>query len=118
VTAFLWILQILLALVFLGVGLAKLVRPGPRLESTMPWTRDFPAPVVRTIGTLEVLAAVGLIVPEATGIAPVLTPLAALGLVALMIGAILTHLRRREFPYAAGALVLLVLAATVAIGRF
>ena len=117
-TVFLWILQILLALVFLASGLTKLTRPKARLEPTMAWTQDFSDPMVKTIGALEVLAAIGLTVPLATGIAPVFTPLAALGLVALMVGAALTHLRRKEFPYAAVPVVLMVLAAIVAIGRF
>jgi uncharacterized membrane protein YphA (DoxX/SURF4 family) len=118
VTAVLWILQLVLAFVFLAAGLTKLSQPRDKLEAAMAWVQDFTSPVVKAIGGLEVLAAIGLIVPWLFDIAPVFTPLAALGLVALMVGATLTHLRRTEFPYAAGTFVLMLLATTVAIGRF
>jgi DoxX-like family len=62
----------------------------------MGWVEDFSPGAVKSIGTLEVLAAVGLILPAALGIAPVLVPLAAVGLAVLMAGAIITHLRRHE----------------------
>ena len=72
--------------------------------------------MVKAIGTLEILGALGLILPAVTGILPVLVPLAALGLAVTMIGAVIVHLRRRE-PFIP-PLVLLALAAFVAIGRF
>jgi uncharacterized membrane protein YphA (DoxX/SURF4 family) len=118
VNVFLWILQILLALVFVGAGLVKLTRPKPKLQTSMAWVEDFPEPAVKAIGGLELLGAIGLILPWWTGKLTVLTPLAALGLVAIMVGAIITHVRRKEVPMAAAPLVLLVLAAIVAIGRF
>jgi uncharacterized membrane protein YoaK (UPF0700 family) len=65
-----------------------------------------------------VLAAIGLILPAALDVVPVLVPLAAVGLIALMAGAALTHGRRREIPMIAINLVLLALAAVVAWGRF
>lgn len=114
----LWILQILLALAFAASGALKLTRPREQLAERMGWVDDFSAGTVRLIGALEVLAALGLILPRATGIAPVLTPLAALGLVALMIGAAVVHARRREYPMIAANAVLLVLAVIVAWGRF
>src|SRR6266508_4530524 len=70
------------------------------------------------IGALEVLAAVGLILPAALDIAPVLAPLAAVGLVLLMVGAFIAHVRRREAQAIVVTLVLLALAAFVAWGRF
>ncbi len=73
---------------------------------------------MKGIGTLELLAAVGLIVPPVLHIAIFLTPLAAVGLILLMGGAIATHVRRREPQMVAVNLVLLVLAAVVAIARF
>ena len=71
---------------------------------------------MKAIGALEILGALGLVLPAVTGILPVLVPLAALGLTATMDGAVIVHLRRREtfIPPA----VLLVLAAFVAVGRF
>lgn len=115
----LWIIAGLLALVFLGAGLMKLTQPKERLAgSGMAWTEDFSAGVVKGIGALEVLGAIGLILPAALDIAPLLTPLAALGLAVVMAGAAVTHARRKESPTIVVNLVLLLLAAVVAWGRF
>ncbi|MFL6220093.1 MAG: DoxX family protein, partial [Actinomycetes bacterium] len=73
---------------------------------------------VKMIGALEVLGAVGLILPAALDIAPILVPLAATGLGVIMLGAIVTHARRREPQAIVINLVLLALAAFVAWGRF
>lgn len=70
------------------------------------------------MGAAEVLAAIGLTVPGLIKILPWLTPLAATGLVIVMIGAVIFHLPRREYPNIVLNLVLLVLAAAVAYGRF
>jgi uncharacterized membrane protein YphA (DoxX/SURF4 family) len=114
----LWIIAGLLALAFLGAGLTKLVQPKEKLAATMGWVDDFSPGTVKLIGALEVLAAVGLVLPAALDVVPVLVPLAAVGLVALMIGAAVTHARRRETPMIAVNVVLLVLAVVVAWGRF
>ncbi len=113
----LWIVAGLLALAFLGAGAMKLSRSKEQLAASgMSWTEDFSAGMVKAIGSVEILGALGLILPAVTGILPVLVPIAALGLTATMIGAVVVHLRRHEaFTPAA---VLLVLAAFVAIGRF
>ena len=113
----LWIIAGLLALAFLGAGLTKLVQPKEKLAATMGWVDDFSPGTVKLIGALEVLAAIGLVLPAALDVVPVLVPLAAVGLVALMIGAAITHARRRETPMIAINLVLLVLAVVVAWGR-
>ena len=73
---------------------------------------------IKAIGALEVLAAIGLLLPAALDIAPILVPLAALGLVSIMIGAVVVHARRKENPMVGANVVLLVLAAVVAWGRF
>ncbi len=114
----LWILAILLAVAFLGAGLTKLTQPKEKLSARMAWVEDFSPGMVKTIGALEVLAAIGLILPAAFDIVPILVPLAATGLIALMIGAALTHARRKEYPMIAVNSVLLILAAIVAWGRF
>ena len=114
----LWIIAGLLALAFLGAGLTKLAQPKEKLAQTMGWVEDFPPGVVKLIGALEVLAAVGVILPAAIDVVPVLVPLAAVGLIALMLGAAITHGRRRETPMIAVNLVLLALAAVVVWGRF
>lgn len=74
--------------------------------------------MVKLIGALEILAAIGLILPAVLDIVPVLVPLAALGLVLMMVGAVVVHVRRKEVPAMAPSVVLLVLAAIVAWGRF
>lgn len=112
-----WILQIVLALVFLGAGGMKLARPKPALVAAgMGYAEDFSEPAIKTIGALEVLGAIGLILPAVTGIAPVLVPLAALGLALAMAGAVVVHVRRKE-PFIP-PLVLGVLALLLAILRF
>jgi len=112
-----WIVSGLLALVYLGAGAMKLVSPKERLVKNMAWVEDFSAPVVKLIGALEILGALGLVLPVLLNIAPVLTPLAASGLVALQLVAIIVHLRRSERMIVPNA-VLLLLALFVALARF
>jgi uncharacterized membrane protein YphA (DoxX/SURF4 family) len=121
----LWVVQVLLAAAFVVSGATKLSQPNEKLvkmaerfQEHRPWMEDFSQPTVRIIGSLEVLGAIGIVVPSLTGIVPSLTPLAALGLVLTMIGAALTHLRRAEYANIAVNAVLLILAAFVAYGRF
>ncbi|MBN8638277.1 MAG: DoxX family protein [Anaerolineae bacterium] len=114
----LWILQVLLAVAFVGAGLMKLTQPKAKIAERMAWANDFSDTQVKLIGLVELLGAVGLILPAITRILPILTPLAAVGLVLTMIGAALVHVRRGEIPMIVPNLVLLVLAAIVAYGRF
>ena len=114
----LWVLAGVLAVAFLVAGLTKLTQPKAKLAANMAWVEDFSPGVVKVIGALEVLAAIGLILPAALDVVPVLVPLAAVGLVALMTGAALTHARRREFPMIAINVVLLLLAVVIIWGRF
>lgn len=115
---FLWILQIVLAAMFAFAGLLKSTQPKDKLLANMPWVEDFSANTVKFIGVMELLAAIGLILPAATGIAPVLTPLAASGLVVMMVLAATTHTRRKEPQNIAVNAVLLAVAVVVAWGRF
>jgi uncharacterized membrane protein YphA (DoxX/SURF4 family) len=117
-TIALWIVQILLALAFALAGLMKVSQPVERLRERMNWTRHVVPGLIRLVGALEVLGALGLILPAATHILPWLTPVAALGLVLTMIGAIILHLRLKEAPQAGMPFVLLLLALFVAIGYF
>jgi uncharacterized membrane protein YphA (DoxX/SURF4 family) len=107
-----WILQIVLALAFLAAGVMKLARPKPALVGAgMGWADDFSDAGVKGIGALEVIGAVGLVLPALTGVAPILTPVAALGLAAVMAGAVVVHVRRKEAfvpPLVLGALSLLL----------
>lgn len=107
-----WVLQVLLALAFAGAGVAKLTTPKADLQQNMAWAADFSEAQIQAIGAAEVAGAVGLIVPAATGVLPVLTPLAAAALAVLMGGAAWTHLQRGEPAYA--PLVLGLLSAVVA----
>src|ERR1041385_9215385 len=109
-----WIVQILLALAFGAAGFMKITQPREKLQTNMKWVEDFAPNTIKGIGTLEALAAVGLILPFLTGILPVLTPIAAAGLVCVMVGAIYTHFRRGESPMAIFNLILLALALFVA----
>jgi hypothetical protein len=115
-----WIAQGLLAAVLAMAGATKLAQSKAELlaSDSMAWVEDFGERQVKGIGTLEVLAAVGLIVPAAFEIAPALTALAASGVVLLMFGAAATHLRRGEVQMLPVNLVLAGLALFVAIERF
>jgi uncharacterized membrane protein YphA (DoxX/SURF4 family) len=115
----LWIIASLLAVAFLGAGLMKIGRPKEKLAASgMGWAEDFSPGALKTMGVLQVAAAIGLILPAALNIAPVFVPLAALGLALMMIGAVIVHVRRKELPAAVPSIALCLLAATVAWGRF
>lgn len=114
----LWVVQILLALAFAMAGIMKVSQPIDRLEARMGWVKSVGPRGVRLIGSLEILGAIGLILPAVTGILPWLTPLAATGLVLTMIGAMITHGRRGEYSQIGMNVVLLLLALFVAYGRF
>src|SRR2546423_12657779 len=114
----LWIVQILLALVFAMAGIMKVTRPFEKLAENMKWAKDVGPRGVRLVGVLEILGAIGLILPAVTGILPWLTPIAATGLVLTMIGAMFTHGRRGEYSQIGMNVVLLLLALFVAYGRF
>lgn len=113
----LWAMQVILALVFGLVGVMKLVVPKEKAAERMGYVNDFTENQLKLIGVAELAAAVGLILPWATGILPILTPLAAVGLVVIMVGAALVHRRRGETPMIISNVVLLLAAAFVAYGR-
>lgn len=113
-----WILQFMLACAFLAAGGMKLTRSREQLAERMGWVEDFSDTMVKVIGGLEVLAGIGLIVPSLVNVAPVLAPLAAVGLVLLMVGAAIVHRRRGETQMITVNVVLLVIAAFVAWARF
>ncbi|MFC4585440.1 DoxX family protein [Sphaerisporangium corydalis] len=112
------VLQIVLALAFLMAGLLKSTQPKEKLVTNMAWAEDFSPGTLKTIGVLEILAALGLVLPGLTGIATVLTPLAATGLAIVMVGAIVVHARRHETQGVIINVVLLLLSALIAWARF
>jgi uncharacterized membrane protein YphA (DoxX/SURF4 family) len=114
----LWIIQGLLAVMFLMAGFMKVSQSKEKMAERVAWVEDFSLNTIRAIGIAEILGAVGLILPAATGILPWLTPVAAVGFVLTMIGAALTHARRGENSAIGMNVLLLVLAAFVAYGRF
>ncbi|GAA4533431.1 MULTISPECIES: DoxX family protein [Nonomuraea] len=116
----LWIAAGLLAAVALLGGITKTFVPREKLAAAHGggWTGDVSAGFVKTLGVLELLAALGLILPAVLGIAPVLVPVTAVCWVLLMIGAMITHGRRGEYSLSALNLVYLAIAAFIAWGRF
>ena len=115
----LWIVQGLLAALFLATGIAKLTQPRAKMAAgPMPWAADVSDARFRTIGLLEVAGAIGVILPAALGIAPALSALAAVGLVLTMVGAVATHVRLGETSRLAAPLLVLALALVVAVERF
>ena len=113
----LWIAQGLLAAAFLMAGGMKVSAPIDVLQAQMPWVSGAMGGAVRLIGVVELLGALGLVLPAATRIAPKLTPLAAGGLATVMILAAVTHVSRGEAPMIVANVVLGGLAAFVAWGR-
>lgn len=114
----LWIIQALLAFVFLAAGAMKLVKSKTELEQQqgMGYVTERSAQEMKLIGLAEVLGGVGLIVPWLLNILPILTPIAAAGLTMIMLGAIVIHVRRKESVLFVTGLTLLTL--IVAIARF
>jgi uncharacterized membrane protein YphA (DoxX/SURF4 family) len=112
----LWIIQVLLALLFLFAGGMKLVMPVEEIIKQMPL--PLPGWFVRLIGVVEVLGAIGVILPWLVRIRPGLTPLAAAGLVIVMIGAVVYGLAAGDFASALMPVGVGLLAAFVAYGRW
>jgi uncharacterized membrane protein YphA (DoxX/SURF4 family) len=116
----LWIIAAVMAAVFLVAGTNKLLIPREKLAKAPGggWVLDFSAGFVKALGAVEILGAVGLILPALLDIAPVLVPLAALGLALIMIGAAIVEFRRQEFTHVLLNLTYLALLVFVACGRF
>jgi hypothetical protein len=108
-----------LAAVFMGSGIAKSTMTKERMiASGQTGVASFPLPLVRFGAAMEVLGAIGLILPWLTGVAKVLTPLAATGLAVIMIAAGWSHTRLREPRNTAANALLFSLCVFVAVNRF
>ena len=92
----LWILAFALAAVFVASGAMKIFVPREQLIERTPYVEDFPQNMIRGIGALEILGAMGLLIPALTGVATILVPMAAAGLAITMVFAALVHVRRGD----------------------
>lgn len=115
----LWIVSGVLAALYLVAGVRKLVTSREQLltQQGMGWAADYSQRTLHLIGVAEIAGALGLVLPQATGIAPLLTPAAAICLVVLQALAIRVHLLRGERAAVPFNVLLLVLALLVAVGR-
>ena len=115
----LWILAFVLAAVFVGSGVVKLVVAREQQIARTPYVEDFPQAMIRGIGVLEILGAIGLLLPALVGVATVLVPLAGAGLALTMVFAALVHTRRGDGLAATlPSIVLAVLSVFFAWSRF
>ena len=115
-----WVVSGMLAFAFFGGGVTRLIVPAERYGAwpNQKWILAVPRAGIVAISIAEMLGAIGLIVPQLTGIAPILTPIAACCLALIMVGAFVFHLRRNERPNLPVAVVLVLLSLFVAIARF
>ena len=113
----LWIVQIILSTLMLSLGFMKTFMPVKKL-STLNWTTHSSEGFVRFVGVSELLIGAGLILPQLTGILPLLTPLAALSLCMIMVLAIAEHVRYKEIHEIGKNVIIILLAAFVVVGRF
>jgi uncharacterized membrane protein YphA (DoxX/SURF4 family) len=114
----LWVVQILLAGMFLLTGVLKLTLSSEKLPSMMPWTADAPLGFVRFVGIAEISGGIGVVLPALLRIKPILTAWAATGIATIMVLSIPVHIMRGEFSSLGLSVMLLLMAAFVAWGRF
>ncbi len=113
-----WVAQGILAAVFLAAGLLKVTNTRAALKDKTPYVEDFTDGQVKTIGTLEVLSAIGVVLPSALKVLPALSPIAACGQALTMIAAAATLIRRGEHAHVPLNVVIFALAVFVAVERF
>ena len=115
----LWILAGFLAALFLGTGVLKLTRSREEIIAEgLTWAEDYSEPQLRALGWAEVLGALGLVLPPLVGLG-IVTPIAASCLTALTVGALVVHVRRREFlPDSLRTIALIVMCVVLAYWRF
>lgn len=114
----LWIIQGLLALIFFMAGAMKLFKSKNELREKLgDWVDQYTGMSIKLIGLSELLGAIGIIIPMAVGILPILTPLAAIGLAMTMVGAMKVHYQRKEKSKIVINVVLMLFAIFTAIGR-
>jgi putative oxidoreductase len=114
----LWIVQGLTAALMLMSAFMKIASPIPELSAKWKWTGELPQQVVRMLGIVDLLGGIGIILPAILKIKPGLTPLAAVGVVLLMISATVFHISRGESSVIAFNIILMLLASFIAWGRY
>jgi hypothetical protein len=114
----LWIAQLLVALLLLWAGYVKLVKPIAELAAMWPWAGEVSAVFVRFTGVIDLLGAAGLVLPAALRIQPKLTPIAAIGIIILMVCASVFHVLRGEGASIGFNIGVIAIAAFIAWGRF
>lgn len=112
-----WICQAIAGAMFILAGVMKSTQPKEKLAPKMSWVNDYSAGSVKLVGLSELLGGIGLIVPWATGILPILTPVAAAALGLVMILAAVYHYRHNEMKGIFVNLVLFLMLALVVYGR-
>ena len=113
----LWVVAWALAALFLMVGFVKLTRSRDELHQQMDWVEDVKPRTVKIIGALEIVAGLALVIPPLLGVAVFLTPLAAAGIVFLMLGAGMLHQRRHENSMLLMNLIIAMMGTFIAVGR-
>jgi putative oxidoreductase len=113
----LWVAQIILGGMFIIAGIMKSSQPIIDLSQTVPWAADVPVALVRFIGLSELLGGIGLILPSLLKIKPILTPVAAIGILIIMVFALLYHISKGETDVIGINIVLGMIAAFIAWGR-
>ena len=103
----LWILNALLALAFVAAGSTKLLRSKAQLHDMMAWTHDVSPAGIKAVGAIELIGGLGLVIPLATQILPILTPIAAVGLTLTMAGAVAMHVKMKDVAKAGMASIVL-----------
>ena len=115
---FLWIAQVLLAATFIWGGCMKLFTPVGKLSVMWPWVAQIPIALLKFTGIVDLLGGLGLILPALLRIKPKLTPIAAVAIIILMICACIFHISRGEASVIGANIVLALIAAFIAWGRF
>lgn len=113
----LWIVQGILAVLFILGGLMKAVTPKEKLAPKLPWVNDFSKHIVKTVGVFELLGGMGIVFPMLFNVFPFLTLIAAGGLCITMLLAMVYHFSKKEMKEIAFNFVLFLLALFVFYGR-
>jgi len=111
----LWVMQGFLSVTFLIAGSAKFFQSPAKVAELVPTA--FPLPFLRVLGALEILGAVGIIMPLAVDVLPVLTPVSSCCMAVVLLAAAVVHLLAKHFSKLPMLIVLLALAITVTVGR-